>query len=243
MFAILALHACILIAPEAPPHAPQPMLIRGTSRGPFVVREYYESRGPEDRNRAWCEVQVDGTRFDPVPGADYQCSLGPVAEPPALTLLVLDGAQQGLYLVTLMSGEPRLQLVRAPARMFAGAWTADGRYYVFEQRAWDIASHTSFDLPPYKGYFLGFDPGMTSLVSTEQDESGTFVHRTSRATGAVETRSFSALENPFRSTETHDVLGCYECHQVWEGQHLVWRERADGGWDYELRTPTPSAVP
>jgi len=202
-------------------------------RGPFVARHYHISTGPGSM-RVWCELEVDGARYQPFT-QDFECSLGPVSLPAAATLSVEDGSERGLHLLRMPDGRPVLtKLSNNPT--FNGFWTGEGREYIHEGWAVSVLSGEKRKLPPYPGQFLCFSPDGQSLVSFtyEPPSPEIILHQVDLASGTDESTMVKREDLPWLTDSSHLLPGTLESAHIWQAQHLGWQKPEGGRYKFSF---------
>src|SRR5262249_16850997 len=155
--------------------------------------------------------------------ADFDCSLGPVQQPPAATLSVEDGSERGLYLLRMRSEQPVLiKLSEDPN--FSGFWTSDGREYVHAGRTLSTVTAQSRELPPYPGRFLCFSPDRQSIVSFSYEPPSPEItlHQVDLTSGAEESTTVKKEDQPWLADSSHLLPGTFESSHIWQAAHLSW---------------------
>jgi hypothetical protein len=203
------------------------------TRGSLTARHYHQSKGA-DSIRIWCELDINGERYQPF-NADFECSIGVAATPAAALISVEDGDERGLYLLRMTGAHPVLtRLSEDPG--FDGHWTEDGGEYIY--RGWAISLYTGERrrLPPYPGHFLCFSPDRQSLLSLSYEPPSPEVnfYQVDVESGAAERITVSRNNYPWVADSSHMVPGTLGSSHIWQAEHVHWYKSSDGHYKFSL---------
>jgi hypothetical protein len=181
--------------------------------------------------RVWCELDVNGVRYQPFT-QDFECSLGPVEQPAAATLSVEDGGERGLYLLRMPDGQPAMTKLSEDPN-FNGSWVADGSEYIRGGVAVSVLDGESRKLPPFPGRFLSFSPDGQSLVSFSYEPPSPEItlHQVNLASGVDERVTVKWEDQQWLTDTSHLVPGTLESAHIWQAMHLPWRKSAAGRYE------------
>jgi hypothetical protein len=194
--------------------------------GPFRVDLDHAGNGiGHEGPTEWCDVSYRGV---PV-GRFSHCDPSPSVSPAALNVRDYEPVRGGFVIRDAGDHAEMVKVTDEPSHYLYGEWSADGRWWVTEDRRLDVLTGALDSVPPAGGMFVAFSPDDRVMARVDRLN----LHLVELETGRVTTRD---LDQDRELGFLNDPDSSRAATNLRIAQAFEW-VRVGDGWAYQRRPP------